>query len=82
MKAKYQLATLVLIYSLVQLLLYFVLKGKSGGDIAFQIFSIIFLIFYGIILWAVARPWKISRTNLLAGLFICTVIVFVISQVI
>lgn len=77
MTGKKILITNILVFCLLESLLFYLCHGKSGGDLAFQIFGTIFLVFYGIILWAVSESWGINRTQVISKNLV--VISFLIS---
>lgn len=78
MTGKKILITNILVFCLFESLIFYLCHGKSGGDLAFQIFSIIFLVFYGIILWAVSESWGISK-NLVVISFVISALLLLIS---
>jgi|694.fasta_scaffold42103_5 hypothetical protein len=78
MNAKYILINIVLVFCALESLLFYLCHGKSGGDLAFQIFSTIFLVFYGIILWAVSESWGISK-NLVVISFLISALLLLIT---
>ena len=78
MTSKKILITIVLVFIAAESLIYYFCNGKSGGDLVFQIFSIIFLVFYGIILWAVSESWGINK-NLVVISFLISALLLLIT---
>jgi hypothetical protein len=78
MTGKKILITNILVFCLLESLLFYLCHGKSGGDLAFQIFGTIFLVFYGISLWAVSESWGISK-NLVVISFLISALLLLIT---
>jgi hypothetical protein len=81
MGSKNKLFIIVLVFIALESMIYYFFHRKSGGDLVFQIFSVIFLVFYGIILWAVSKPWKISKFVTTVGIVICGLLLFITLKV-
>lgn len=76
------LLRIILAFCLVEILLYYLTYGNSGGDIAFQIFSLIFLVFFGTILWMVSKPWAINIELVITGILISAILLFLALSII
>jgi hypothetical protein len=80
MSGKNTLITMVLVFIAIESLIYYFCYGNSGGDLVFQIFSSIFLVFYGIILLSVSKTWGISKNLAAIALTISAIVLFIVIK--
>jgi len=77
MRDSIALLKIVLLFCTIESLIFYLCYGNSGGDLAFQIFSTIFLVFYGIILLSVSKAWGISKHLVAIALTISAIVLFI-----
>jgi len=69
-------------FLVVFIMLYFWLKGKSGGDIALVMFSVIFLVVYTLIIGLVTYSWELNaKYGLISGLLTSYFLAYILFKV-
>jgi hypothetical protein len=62
-------------------LLYFLLKGQSGGDIALVMFCVIFLVVYTLSIGLVTFSWGFKeKIGLISGLLISYILAYILFK--
>ena len=83
-KAKFLKHSLLVIcgFLVVFTMLYFWLKGQSGGDMALVLFSVIFLVVYTLIIGLVTYSWEFrEKYGLISGLITSYFLAYILFKV-
>lgn len=77
-----QIAIILAIYLIFLAISFGIFSGVSGGDLAFRLFSLFCLVFYGLVLFAVAQLWKVERQAIILGLLLSFLINLIVSALV